>query len=103
MAVGEGESLRLQVFRRIRDGIPVFVETRLELEVAGRAREVTFPGALLSGTVPVAVSGDLPARVEKDARSKVAALRFARTPFDLVEDRPLEGTKALANDDPLPV
>jgi len=53
---GEGESLRLQVFRRIRDGIPLFVETRLELEVSGRAREVSFPGALLAGTVPVAVA-----------------------------------------------
>ena len=64
---GEGESLRLQVFRHVQDGIPLFVETRLELEVAGRAREITLPGALLPGTVPVAVSGDLPARVEKDA------------------------------------
>jgi len=39
---GEGESLRLQVFRRVQDGIPLFVETRLELEVAGRAREITL-------------------------------------------------------------
>jgi hypothetical protein len=28
---GEGESLRLQVFRHVADGIPVFVETRLQL------------------------------------------------------------------------
>ena len=51
-AVGEGESLRLQVFRRIRDGIPLFVDTRLELEVSGRAREITLAGALLPGSVP---------------------------------------------------
>jgi hypothetical protein len=63
---GEGESLRLQAFRRVADGIPLFVETRLVLKVSGRAREVTLPGALLAGTTPVAVSGDLPARVEKD-------------------------------------
>ena len=83
---GEGESLRVQVFRLIRDGIPLFVETRLELEVAGRAREVTLPGALLPGTVPVSVSGDLPARVVKDAirvqvrggRYSVASTRASR-------------------------
>ena len=79
-AVGEGESLRLQVFRRIQDGIPLFVETRLELEVAGRAREVTFPGALLPETIPVAVSGDLPARVEKDGlRVQVRGGRYSVT------------------------
>jgi len=63
-AAGEGESLRLQVFRHVADGIPLFVETRLQLEVSGRAREVTFPEALLPDSVAVAVSGDLPARVE---------------------------------------
>ena len=63
-AGAEGESLRLQVFRHLADGIPLFVETRILLEVAGRAREITLPAALLPGTAPVAVSGDLPARVE---------------------------------------
>ena len=86
---GEGESLRLQVFRRVRDGIPLFVDTRLELEVAGRAREITLPGALLAGTVPVAVSGDLPARVEKDAlRVQVRGGRYSVSVEARVEGRP---------------
>lgn len=86
---GEGESLRLQVFRRVQDGIPLFVETRLELEVAGRAREITLPGALLPGTVPVAVSGDLPARVEKDAlRVQVRGGRYSVSVEARVEGRP---------------
>jgi hypothetical protein len=88
-AAGEGERLRLQVFRRIRDGIPLFVETRLELEVAGRAREITLPGALLPGTVPVAVSGDLPARVEKDTlRVQVRGGRYAVSVDARVEGHP---------------
>ncbi len=88
-AVGEGESLRVQVFRRVQDGIPLFVETRLELEVAGRAREITLPGALLPGTVPVAVSGDLPARVEKDAlRVQVRGGRYSVSVEARVEGRP---------------
>ena len=88
-AVGEGESLRLQVFRRIRDGIPLFVETRLELEVAGRAREITLPQAALPGTVPVAVSGDLPARVERDGlRVQVRGGRYSVSVDARVEGRP---------------
>ena len=88
-AEGEGESLRLQVFRKIKDGIPLFVETRLELEVAGRAREITLPGALLAGSVPVAVTGDLPARVEKDSlRVQVRGGRYSVSVDARVEGRP---------------
>ena len=88
-AVGEGESLRLQVFRHIQDGIPLFVETRLELEVAGRAREITLEEALLPGTVPVAVSGDLPARVEKDGlRVQVRGGRYSVSVKARVEGHP---------------
>ncbi len=90
---GEGESLRLQVFRQIRDGIPLFVETRLQLEVAGRAREITLPGALLPGTAAVAVSGDLPARVENDAvRVQVRGGRYSVSVDARVDGHP----KALA-------
>jgi hypothetical protein len=88
-AVGEGESVRVQVFRRVRDGLPLFVDTRLALEVAGRAREVTLPAALLPGTVPVAVSGDLPARVEKEAlRVQVRGGRYSVSVEARVEGRP---------------
>jgi hypothetical protein len=70
-APGEAESLRLQVFRRIQDGIPVEVETRLELEVSGRGREVELSGALLDGSVPLAVAGDLPAQLDANRRLRV--------------------------------
>jgi hypothetical protein len=66
-AASEGETLRLHVFRHVADGIPLFVETRLQLEVSGRAREITLKDALLPGTVPTEVGGDLPARVEDGA------------------------------------
>ena len=85
----EGESLRLQVFRRVSDGIPIFVETRLQLEVAGRAREITLPGAILPGTRPVAVEGDLPARVEDGTlRVQVRGGRYAVSVRARSEGRP---------------
>ncbi|MGV8038988.1 MAG: hypothetical protein AB2L07_02525 [Thermoanaerobaculaceae bacterium] len=59
----EPDRLRVQVTRRISDGVPIVVDTAVDLTVAGRAREVDLPGALLPGTAPLAVSGGLPARL----------------------------------------
>lgn len=66
-----GESLRLQAFRKIVDGIPIWVDTTLSLEVSGKAREVELRGAVLAGSVPVAVRGDLPARLDGSGRLRV--------------------------------
>jgi hypothetical protein len=71
VAAGEGESLRLQVFRQLADGIPLVVETRVELEVSGPAREVELQGALLDESIPLSVSGGLPARVDANRTLRV--------------------------------
>jgi len=90
------ESLRLQAFRRVVDGIPMWIETRLSLEVSGKAREIELTGALLPGTVVVAVSGDLPARIDEAGRLRVQvrAGTFAVTVLARVEGRPDVLTRA---------
>ena len=70
-AAAEAESLTLKVFRRIEDGVPLWAETRVVFEVSGKAREVTLAGALLADSAPVAVSGDLPVRLDADQRLRV--------------------------------
>ena len=40
-----GENLQIKVFRKIADGIPLFVETRIVFDVSGKAREVVLEGA----------------------------------------------------------
>ena len=70
-AATEAESLVLKVFRRIEDGVPLWAETRVVFEVSGKAREVTLPGALLADSAPVAVGGDLPARLDADRKLRV--------------------------------
>jgi len=89
-SAGSAESLRLQAFRRVADGIPIWVETRLSLEVSGKAREVELTGALLPGTTVVAVAGDLPARIDEAGRLRiqVRAGTFAVTVLARVDDRP---------------
>lgn len=88
-AAAEGDSLRLQVFRKVTDGVPLFVETRVQLEVAGRPREVAFPAALLPGSEVASVRGDLPARVEDGTlRVQVRGGRFAVTVLARIRGNP---------------
>ncbi len=62
----QGEQISLSVHRRIDDGVPVMVTTRLRLRAGGRAREVELGRVVLQGTVPMALKTELPARLERD-------------------------------------
>ncbi len=59
-------SVSITVFRRLEDGSPVFLRTRLMLDVSGPAREVVLGKALPDGFVPTALDAPLPARIEQD-------------------------------------
>lgn len=65
------ERLELDVLRRVQDGVPLVVRTRLVLRAAGSAREVDLGPALLEGTQAVGLTGDLPARIDGDGHLKV--------------------------------
>ena len=64
-------SLQVEVFRRIDDGVPVWLHTELRLTVAGAAREVTLGRALPEGTELVDLQSPLPARIEKDGLLRI--------------------------------
>lgn len=66
-----GERLAMEVFRRIVDEIPLQVETRIELDVAGRQRELLVGPGLLTEAIPVRLDSPLPARLEPDGRLRV--------------------------------
>ena len=93
------ESLRVQAFRKLSDGQPIFVDTRLLLEVSGKAREVELRGALVEGSVAVAVGGDLPAQIDKAGKLRIQVRSGRFTVFVLAraEGRPsrLEAPRAI--------
>ena len=60
------ETIDLSVARRIEDGIPVLIETRIVVRASGKAREVSFPSVLLDGTVPLSVSAPIPVHLDED-------------------------------------
>ncbi len=60
----EEDSLDVAIFRKIVDDAPVTIETRMVLDVAGKAREITVPNALLPGFEAARVAGPVPVRIE---------------------------------------
>jgi len=63
--------LALEVHRRVNDGVPVQVTTRLKLRVSGRSREVALGTPLLAGTQATALISGLPARLDGDGNLQV--------------------------------
>ena len=67
----EADALNLLVFRRLEDGVPAALATRIEIGVAGQAREETFGPVLPEGFVPLSLQGELPARLDPDGKLHV--------------------------------
>ncbi len=63
--------LDIRAYRLVSDDIPLRVTTRLDLNVAGKGREIVLAGPLLPGFIPMDVSSGVPARIEKDGTLKV--------------------------------
>ena len=59
------DALDVQVYRKIDDGHPMQVQTRLILHVSGRSRDVTFPKIQLAGFIPLKLKSQLPARINQ--------------------------------------
>ncbi len=68
---GAQQRLDVTVHRRVADEIPVELETRVKLDVAGRSREVVLGRALPDGFVPLALASALPARLDPDGRLRM--------------------------------
>ncbi len=65
------DHLEAQVFRRITDGVPLILTTRLSLRVAGQARELQLGPMLPEGFIPLSLTTPLPARLETDGRLRL--------------------------------
>jgi hypothetical protein len=92
------QALEVSVHRRISDEVPLLLETRVQLRVSGRSREVVLGRALPAGFEPLALSAALPLRLDPDGRLR-AQLRAGSWDLVLLA-RHLGPAQAIALDDP---
>ncbi len=67
----EADSLQLRVYRRLEDGVPALLATRIEIAVSGQAREEVIGPALPPGFDPLSLASTWPARLDADGRLRV--------------------------------
>jgi hypothetical protein len=65
------QQLDVQVYRLLNDEIPVQLSTRLNLQVAGDAREEMLSRVLPQGFEPMSLDSELPARIDADGRLRI--------------------------------
>lgn len=87
-------SLDIQVFRKITDDVPMWVTTRLALEVSGEQREVRLAKPILNDFIPLSLQSPLPARIEPDGQLLIQ-VRPGRWQLD-IEARSAKETNAIA-------
>jgi hypothetical protein len=66
----KSDGLQLQVHRKLQDGVPFRLETRLLLSVSGRPREILVPAVLLPGFEGVEIQSALQAELVSAATTK---------------------------------
>jgi hypothetical protein len=65
------DALSLRVYRKLSDGLPATLETQLQFNVTGSAREQLLGPVLPKGFTATSLQGELPARLENDGRLRV--------------------------------
>ncbi|MDR3298998.1 MAG: hypothetical protein LBU43_03095, partial [Candidatus Accumulibacter sp.] len=70
----EEDSQEFQIYRKLSDGIPARLITRVQFKVSGKARELSVAEILPEHFVPVRIVSSWMARVDPDGRLQVQAL-----------------------------
>jgi hypothetical protein len=83
----EGDHLGIKVFREVDDGIPLTLNTHIELEVGGKARAQDLGNVLPAGFLPMTLAAGLPARLGADGKLLVQ-LRPGLWSLDLLARAP---------------
>ncbi len=67
----EPQQMSVQIYRLVRDEMPVLLTTQIRLQVAGEGREESLGKILPAEFVPMSIEGALPARIEPDGTLRV--------------------------------
>ena len=67
----ESDKIELQVFRKIVDDIPMYAQTRLQLKVTGKQREILLGPVPINHFIPVSLDSQLPAKLENNGQLRI--------------------------------
>ncbi len=102
----EKGTLSVSIYRKVIDGHPMKMQTKLHFWVSGKMRSVILDGIMLEGFLPTAVSSPLDATITEDNRLKVEIKAGeweitvdSYTPHDLTVLRRPKGEFAYANEE----
>jgi len=85
--VVEEDRLSVEVYRKLSDTLPIRVETRIALDVAGQSRELELTGALLPDFVGEAIGSQLPVELDADGTLRLQ-IRPGRWEATLIAHHP---------------
>ncbi|MBF0187996.1 MAG: hypothetical protein HQL50_08715 [Magnetococcales bacterium] len=71
VAAPEQDRLEITVQRKVTDEIPLMVESRITLRIAGTKRELLLDQPLQAGMIPVQLISKLPARLEENGALRI--------------------------------
>ncbi|GLQ44674.1 hypothetical protein GCM10007902_45240 [Dyella nitratireducens] len=71
VAQRQADALSVRVYRHLTDGMPALLDTQLQLNVTGSAREQLLGPALPRGFVATSLDSDVPAQWEPDGRLRL--------------------------------
>lgn len=69
--VAESDSIRASIYRRIQDGVPLTVMTRIDLNVSGKARKIELGRILLDQSRATEIRSDLPVQLDAAGNASV--------------------------------
>ncbi|MBE9527439.1 MAG: hypothetical protein IME94_10775 [Proteobacteria bacterium] len=67
----QNNRLDIHVFRKVRDSIPLTIETLIKIDVSGQQREVIINGALLEKFTASEINSKLPAQINAQGQLKI--------------------------------
>ena len=67
-AAPEADNIQLRVYRKLADGVPAQLSTRIVFAIAGQAREEVLGPVLPAGFAPLVLNSAWPARLDGDGR-----------------------------------
>jgi hypothetical protein len=67
----QADALSVRVYRHLADGMPALLDTQLQLNVTGSAREQVLGPALPKGFIATSLESDVPAQWENDGRLRL--------------------------------